>query len=824
VSCVETLILHNSHKSLAEVIQHLAFIKRNLAESRYKIYAFIAPYKILLFFTSCVILSSNDFTEFFSAFSDGFGSHSIVIDEVKPLLNENLPDFTAITTDLYRGSVEATSYAIWWVLLVQVTSSYFCYIFGKFACKIHIQSFSFSLPINLTVPFTICTLIVLCGLREANICVYHQLLPDYMFFHMPPVQFMFAYIFKQFAWLWVLWLVSQTWVTRHLWHNRSHRNAPTEKLFVLPMYDSLIIDQSMALNRKSDESYGGDFMQEAETVIDPDSLNEIDKKAFANSSSKEGVTARDHIPQIFICATMWHETKEELVEFLKSILRLDEDQCARRMAMKYIQLNKDDIDSEYYDLETHIFFDDAFVGNRKLCESAEATPINMYVHLLINCIADAAHEVFKVKMKVAPPTKIVCPYGGRLVWTLPGGTKMICHLKDKNKIRHKKRWSQVMYMYYLLGYRIMQLDASPERKKVIAQNTFLLALDGDIDFQPNAVHVLIDRMKIDPDLGAACGRIHPVGQGPMVWYQLFEYAIGHWLQKATEHVIGCVLCSPGCFSLFRGRALMENSVMKKYTTKSDQARHYVQYDQGEDRWLCTLILKQKYRVEYCAASDAYTHAPEGFNEFYNQRRRWVPSTMANIFDLLSDADRIVKVNNNISMPYIFYQVILMFGTIIGPGTIFLMMVSAISAVFTVDIYTGFVYNAIPLTCFMLVCYFCKQKYQLIAAFIISIVYSLIMMAVMVGVIIQVMEDGIFAPSSMFFITVALQVIITGLLHPQEIKALPAGIVYYITIPCMYMLLTIYSLFNMNDVSWGTRENPQEAAPKAVSCATKCFDD
>jgi cellulose synthase/poly-beta-1,6-N-acetylglucosamine synthase-like glycosyltransferase len=92
---------------------------------------------------------------------------------------------------------------------------------------------------------------------------------------------------------------------------------------------------------------------------------------------------------------------------------------------------------------------------------------------------------------------------------------------------------------------------------------------------------------------------------------------------------------------------------------------------GEDRWLCTLILKQKYRVEYCAASDAYTHAPEGFNEFYNQRRRWVPSTMANIFDLLSDARRITKINSNISMPYIIYQIILMFGTIIGPGTIFL---------------------------------------------------------------------------------------------------------------------------------------------------------
>lgn len=61
---------------------------------------------------------------------------------------------------------------------------------------------------------------------------------------------------------------------------------------------------------------------------------------------------------------------------------------------------------------------------------------------------------------------------------------------------------------------------------------------------------------------------------------MFEYAIGHWLQKATEHMIGCVLCSPGCFSLFRAKALMDDNVMKKYTLTSHEARHYVQYDQG----------------------------------------------------------------------------------------------------------------------------------------------------------------------------------------------------------------------------------------------------
>ena len=76
-----------------------------------------------------------------------------------------------------------------------------------------------------------------------------------------------------------------------------------------------------------------------------------------------------------------------------------------------------------------------------------------------------------------------------------------------------------MYMYYLLGHRLMDRTIDPnkeidaDRKAVIARNTFLLALDGDIDFKPEAVILLLDLMKKDSNLGAACGRIHPVGSG-----------------------------------------------------------------------------------------------------------------------------------------------------------------------------------------------------------------------------------------------------------------------------------------------------------------------
>lgn len=79
--------------------------------------------------------------------------------------------------------------------------------------------------------------------------------------------------------------------------------------------------------------------------------------------------------------------------------------------------------------------------------------INQYVKDLVAAVDDAASEVHGARIRLRPPQKYVTPYGGQLVWTLPGRTKMIAHLKDKKLIRAKKRWSQVMYMYYLLGHR-----------------------------------------------------------------------------------------------------------------------------------------------------------------------------------------------------------------------------------------------------------------------------------------------------------------------------------------------------------------------------------
>ena len=86
---------------------------------------------------------------------------------------------------------------------------------------------------------------------------------------------------------------------------------------------------------------------------------------------------------------------------------------------------------------------------------------------------EAASYVHCRNVKVRPPRKIPTPYGGRLIWTLPGKTKIVAHLKDKSKIRNKKRWSQCMYMYYLLGFKLVDNPKLNDAQKEVLRKFFI---------------------------------------------------------------------------------------------------------------------------------------------------------------------------------------------------------------------------------------------------------------------------------------------------------------------------------------------------------------
>merc|ERR1711923_42887 len=134
---------------------------------------------------------------------------------------------------------------------------------------------------------------------------------------------------------------------------------------------------------------------------------------------------------------MWHESEDEQLEMLKSLFRIDSDYHRREMARKHLKV----VDPDYYNWETHILFDDCMtVSDRK--EDKEEKIVNMWVKQLVRLIDEAASRHYGKPVRIKPCKKYPTPYGGRLVWTLPGKTQIICHLKVTPSKRYNKALEQ----------------------------------------------------------------------------------------------------------------------------------------------------------------------------------------------------------------------------------------------------------------------------------------------------------------------------------------------------------------------------------------------
>merc|ERR1719192_737425 len=139
--------------------------------------------------------------------------------------------------------------------------------------------------------------------------------------------------------------------------------------------------------------------------------------------------------------------------------------------------------------------------------------------------------------------------------------------------------------------------------------------------------------------------------------------------------------------------------------------------------------------------------------------------------------------------------------------IFLMLVGACVAAFGIGNWTSFFCNLAPIVFYTAVCLKAKpnSEWPLWISFVLALLYAVVMMAVIAGTFLQLIEDGIGSPSFIFLISMVGSFFIAACLHPQEFLCIGHGIVYLLSIPSMYLLLIIYSITNLNVVSWGTRE-------------------
>ncbi len=82
---------------------------------------------------------------------------------------------------------------------------------------------------------------------------------------------------------------------------------------------------------------------------------------------------------------------------------------------------------------------------------------------------------------------------------------------------------------------------------------------------------------------------------------------------------------------------------------------------------------------------------------------------------------------------------MMVGTILGPGSIFMMLSGAFAISFEIGDFDALLINLIPITFFMIACYFFPANAQIFIAQILSAAYALLMMAVLIGMVMQVRQ-------------------------------------------------------------------------------------
>lgn len=219
-----------------------------------------------------------------------------------------------------------------------------------------------------------------------------------------------------------------------------------------------------------------------------------------------------------------------------------------------------------------------------------------------------------------------------------------------------KRDSQVLLLNFL---RRAHLDEplSPAEIEIYSQMErvlnltpkcfeFLLMVDADTEIAPDSLNRMVAAMAHDSRLMGLCGDTLLANEKDswVTMIQVYEYFISHHMSKAFESLFGSVTCLPGCFCMYRIRSPVQGAlfvasplVLEEYAVDCVDTLHMKNLlSLGEDRYLTTLMLKHfsNNKLQFLADAKCTTVAPHEWAVLLSQRRRWINSTVHNLFELL----------------------------------------------------------------------------------------------------------------------------------------------------------------------------------------------
>ncbi|KAJ3254350.1 hypothetical protein HK103_007232 [Boothiomyces macroporosus] len=218
-----------------------------------------------------------------------------------------------------------------------------------------------------------------------------------------------------------------------------------------------------------------------------------------------------------------------------------------------------------------------------------------------------------------------------------------------------KRDSQLVLMRFLMRVHFnqamspLELEMYHHMKNVIGVDPsfyeYVFMVDADTEVQEDSLNHLVSHFTRDGRIAGTCGEteISNDKKSFTSMIQVYEYFISHHLAKAFESIFGSVTCLPGCFCMYRIRTprgvpvLVNPGLIADYSENQVDTLHLRNLlHLGEDRYLTTLMMKHfpGMRTTFCPDAHCKTVAPDTWNVLLSQRRRWINSTVHNLFELL----------------------------------------------------------------------------------------------------------------------------------------------------------------------------------------------
>ncbi|TFK24293.1 chitin synthase [Coprinopsis marcescibilis] len=325
------------------------------------------------------------------------------------------------------------------------------------------------------------------------------------------------------------------------------------------------------------------------------------------------------------------------------------------------------------------------------------------------------------------------------------------------KVMFDERMTTFEYEFFNSIWRVT--GVSPDRYELV------LCVDADTKVFPDSLTRMISCMVCDEEIMGLCGetKIANKAETFVTMMQVFEYYISHHMTKAFESMFGGVTCLPGCFSMYRIKAPKgEKGYWVPILANPDIVEHYSEnvVDTlhkknllllGEDRYLTTLMLKTfpKRKNMFCPQAVCKTVVPDTFRVLLSQRRRWINSTVHNLFELVLVRD--LCGTFCFSMQFVVGMELA--GTLVLPAAISFTIYLIIDSI----VKSGSQQNTIPL----------------------------ILLAIVLGL-------------------PGLLIVVTS----RKVAYLGWMMVYFVSLPIWNGILPAYSFWHMDDFSWGQTRKVQ----------------